>query len=550
MSNEDFIDSLSDDSQFIGKQYVDFDKDALRESLREEKQKEENQSEERTKRKEHDAKSEVLGFANTVIHQVLNSSQDSSQFFAKVSINDHFEVLDLDSDDAIMWLKSSYYKQTREQPDNSVYENVLSLIKSVARFNPRIETTSINKRIASDENSCYIDLATPDFKLVKISADEVKIVNHGDNTAYFTRSNNQSRLPEPTWLVENNPLERFLKLVRMEDDSIYPIHLIASFLSHIPTPIFLITGGEGSAKSTRCSLTKMAIDPSGENLQEQLGSWGRNEDDWSTTFNNNYMIGFDNVSRITDEQSDKLCRVTTGDTFSKRKQRTNTEEVRMRYMRKIILNGIGLSLEHSDLLRRTIIYQAKPIPKNERVSLKQVNREFKEIQSELLGFICQTLQKAYKIYPDVSNEITELPDMADFATFGEAISRALGQEPYKFLNDYEARRNNTTELLSENNLLIPFLDYEFSGTDKDELVFQTGTWFVKIDKFATDEGYDKKSRNYPKSSNKMRPYIERSKPVLENSEYTITFEKNLTRTGFSKNSTLMIVKRKKQERLI
>ena len=542
MSNEDFIDSLSDDNQFIGKQFAEFDKEEFLTDLR--------TSPIEVQKKPHDAKTEVLAFAKTAIFPVLKSSTDSSKYFARVKINDHFELLDLDSKDANSWLKSSFYRQSDEFYGDEIYDNVLSLIKSTARFNPRIETVSVNKRIASDDDSCYIDLATPDFKLVKISTDEVKIVNHGDNTAYFLRSSNQSRLPEPTWLVENNPLERFQKLVRMEDDKIYPIHLIASFLSHIPTPIFLITGGEGSAKSTRCRLTKMAIDPSGENLQDQLGSWGRNEDDWSVTFANNYMIGFDNVSFITDEQSDKLCRVTTGDTFSKRKNYSDADEIRIRYMRKIILNGIGLAIEHSDLVRRTILYQTKSIPTSERLSLSQINREFKEIQSELLGFICQTLQQAYKIYPDVSKEITELPDMADFAIWGECISRALGQEPYKFLNDYEARRNSTTELLSENNLLIPFLDYEFSGTDKDELVFQTGTWFAKIDKFATDEGYDKKSRNYPKSSNKMRPYIERSKPVLDNSEYTIHFEKNTTRAGFSKNSTLMIVNRARQERLI
>ena len=140
--------------------------------------------------------------------------------------------------------------------------------------------------------------------------------------------------------------------------------------------------------------------------------------------------------------------------------------------------------------------------------------------------------------------------MADFAIWGECISRALGQEPNKFLNEYEARRNSTNELLSENNLIIPFLDYEFSGIDNEELVFQNGTWFAKVEKFATDNGYDKRSRNYPKSSNKLRSWIERSKAILDKSEYSIHFEKNSNRTGFSKNSTLMIVKRKKQERLI
>ena len=545
MSNDDFIDSLSDESDFIGKQYVPFDKDALIESLRKDKSKED-----RPERKVRDAKTEVLSYANTSVHEILNSATDSGKYYAKVRINDHYELLDLDSKDAISWLKSSYYSQAQEFYGDEVYQNVLSLIKSTARFNERIQPTQVNKRIASDDTACYIDLATPDFKLVKISADELKIVNHGDNTPYFTRSKNQSRIPEPTFYTESNPLERFLKLVRMENDSIFPIHLIASFLSHIPTPIFFISGQEGSAKTTRSSLIKKVIDPSGENIRDQVGSFGRNADDWSVTFANNYLIGFDNVSHITEDQSDKLCKAVTGDNYPKRVNYTDAEEIVLKYQRKIILSGIGLSIEHSDLVRRIIHYSTSGISNQQRITLGNIINEYKSIQTELLGFICNTLQQAYRLYPQVSKEITELPDMADFAVWGECISQALGNEPKKFLADYESRRESTNEILNEGNCIISFLENMFSGTDSTEIVNQSGYWFGKLEQFATENGYDKKSRNYPKSSNKLRSWIERSKSLLDQAGYTVTFESKTTRKGFSKNSTLMIVKKAKQESLI
>lgn len=506
-----------------------------------------NEIGERPQRKEHDAKTEVLAYANNSIREILISGTDSSKFYAKIRINDHYELLDLESKDAISWLKSSFYRKNQEFYGDEVYQNVLSLIKSTARFNEKIQSTEVNKRIASDNESCYIDLATPDFKLVKITADELKIVNHGENTPYFTRSKNQSRIPEPTFYIESKPLPRFLKLVRMENDSLFPIHLIASFLQHIPTPIFFISGQEGSTKTTRSSLIKNVIDPSGDKITDQVGSFGRNVDDWSVTFANNYLIGFDNVSQITEEQSDKLCKAVTGDNYPKRKNYSDSEEVVLKYQRKIILSGIGLNIEHIDLVRRIIQYSTNGISKEQRMTLRDIIAEFKSIQSELLGFICNTLQQAYKIYPEVSKEITELPDMADFAVWGECISRALGNEPNKFLSDYEARRENTNDISNEGNCIIPFLESQFSGTDSSEIVNQSGYWFGKLEHFATENGYDKKSRNYPKGSNKLRSWIERSKSSLDLAGFKVSFETNTTRKGFTKNSVLMIVRKTIQQ---
>jgi hypothetical protein len=550
MSNDDFINSLSDDSDFIGKQYVDFDKDALIESLRKDKSTKESDFPPKMERK-IDAKKELVNFADKNILQVYISDTDSSQIFGLIKVNGHFEVINLGTKHAKEWLTSQYYKASGEFHSQEIYDQTLFLIQSQAKFNNKLAHREINKRVASDNDSCYIDLGNDDFKLVKITANKVEIIEHGNTTPIFNRSKNQTIMPTPTLLVEGNPLEEFAKLVRMEDDSIFIPHLIVLFLPHVATPIMFITGQEDSAKSSRSALVKKLVDPSGSKLDEQTESFGRNIDDINVHFANNYLSVFDNVSYITNDISDTLCKAITGSSYSKRKNYSDDEEVILKFQRKIIMNGIGLNIEHSDLARRTIHYFTKKIPKEERKTLKDVMEKFKGIQSSVLGQICNTLSVAYQLYPEVSKSIKEIQGMADFAIWGECISQALGNKPNKFLEDYKARLEQNSTLLNENNCIIPFLESEFSGTDKQELVYPAGMWHGKLTSFAEKENYDTKFRGFPKGAGQLRAWIERSKPLLDQADFQVRFEKNTDNPNFTKGSTLMYVaKKSKQESLV
>ena len=497
-----------------------------------------------------DEKHNLVEFASKNILDVIISDTDSSQIFGLIEINDHKEVLNLGTNQAVEWLTSQYYTQSEEFHGHDMYEQVLNLIRSKARFNRSIKHEAINKRVASDKDSCYIDLGNDEFKLVKIDSNEVKIVDHSERTPKFSRSKSQTVMPTPTLLIEDSPLEEFAKLVRMEDDKIFLPHLITMLLPHIATPIMFITGQEDSAKSIRSALIKKLIDPSGNKLEEQLGSFGRNTDDISVHFANNYLSVFDNVSYISHENSDTLCKAITGSSYSKRKNYEDSEEVILKYQRKIILTGIGVNIEHSDLARRTIHYFTKRITQQERKTVDEVNEKFKSIQSQVLGQICNVMQQAYKIYPDVSKEIKEIPGMADFAIWGECISRALGRESNDFITTYKARLEENSQLLNENNCIIPFIESEFSGTDQQEITYQVGMWHGKLSSFAERENYDTKAKSFPKGSGQLRGYVDRSKPLLDEAEFEIKFTKNTDNKNFTKGSILMTVRRTKKQECI
>jgi len=68
-----------------------------------------------------------------------------------------------------------------------MYDSVISLIKAQAKYSKAVEPTSVNKRICSDNDSIYLDLGNPDWKLVKITSDGTSIVEHGKNSPTFSR---------------------------------------------------------------------------------------------------------------------------------------------------------------------------------------------------------------------------------------------------------------------------------------------------------------------------------------------------------------------------
>ena len=92
------------------------------------------------------------------------------------------------------------------------------------------------------------------------------------------------------------------------------------------------------------------------------------------------MSSFDNVSYISDEHSDTLCRAVTGGRDTKRKLYEDDEDIIYSYKRIISLNGIVNAATKPDLLDRGLIIELDSISKQERELLKRIRRKFQSIK--------------------------------------------------------------------------------------------------------------------------------------------------------------------------
>ena len=467
--------------------------------------------------------------------RIVISSNDSSRVYASIHVNEHQETFEIDSKatKTLSWLKATYYKETREIHSEESFKQALDIIKGQALYSGKTKTENIPKRISFDGYEFHYDLVSSDWKLVKISKDNIALVGQSINTPIFTRSKNQSEQTSPNFSFDGNPIKEFCKFIKIEE--FFAIHLITMFIPNIDCPIAVIIGPQGSLKSSQSAFIKKIVDPSGTKKEEQLSHLPKKIDDLNIHINNNYLVAFDNISWISDETSDTLCKAITGAGYSKRELYTNYDEIILKFRGKIILDGITINIDNGDLNERSIIYNSETIDKKDRLSDTEAEQIFRKLLADLLGQIFITLQKALRIYDSVKEELKELPRMADFAIWGEAISRALGYEPNKFLDWYWAKINSGLEIQNETSPLIPFLNEQ----KIDNQWIQVKDFYHRFNEYTDLNHFDKGSRIFPKTSGRVRAYLTRAKPLLDQNNYKVEFKKNTEDNEFTKGSTLL-----------
>ncbi|MBM3904843.1 MAG: hypothetical protein FJ357_06885 [Thaumarchaeota archaeon] len=478
--------------------------------------------------------------AGSKISKIVISKNDESKVIALVRVNGHLETIELGSERSILWLKSQYFQAHKEIASDESCRSVIDILRAGARFGEKIQHEHTYKRIALVNGQIFYDLCSPDWKLVKIERDSITITSHNENLPIFLKSNNQSEQAEPCLCPHGDPLEEFCKLIRMPNNLLFKVHLISMFIDSIPVPIMVISGQQGSIKSTQSGLVKRLIDPSGAKIEDNLSHFPKSIDDLNLHLANNHLVAFDNVSYISDETSDVLCKAITGAGYPKRKYYTDSEEIILKFQRKIILNGITVNIDNGDLAERSIQYYTQKIPSNQRITSEEVENRFKSLLSDVLGQIFLILQKAIQNHSIVKNELKELPRMADFAVWGEAISMALGNKMGVFSQVYKKSMDESNEILNENNPIIGLIDQELG--EKAEITIPVGEFYSKLQNFASQTHHDTRNRSFPKSPNKLRASIVRIKPILDEENITIEFVKNSS-SGFTKNATLLKIRK-------
>lgn len=472
--------------------------------------------------------------------RIVISSNDSSRVYASIHVNEHQETFEIDSKatKTLRWFKATYYKETREIHSEESFKQALDIIKGQAFYSEKTKTENIPKRISFDGYEFHYDLVSPDWKFVKISKENIELVGQNINTPIFSRSKNQSEQISPNFLFDVNPIKEFCKFIKI--DEFFGIHLITMFIPNIACPITVIVGPQGSLKSSQSAFIKKVVDPSGTKKEEQLSHLPKSIDDLNIHLNNNYLVAFDNISWISDETSDTLCKAITGAGYSKRELYSNDDETILKFRGKIILDGITINIDNGDLNERSIIYNSETIDKKDRLGDTEAEQIFRKLLADLLGQIFVTLQKALRIYDSIKEELKELPRMADFVIWGESISRALGYDPNKFLDWYEAKISSGFEIQNETSPLIPFLNEQ----KIDNQWIQVKDLYHRFNEYADLNHFDKSSRNFPKTSGRVRAYLTRAKPLLDQNNYRVDFKQNTEDNEFTKGSTILRFSRK------
>src|SRR5262249_19798470 len=139
--------------------------------------------------------------------------------------------------------------------------------------------------------------------------------------------------------------------------------LVAALRPTGPFPVLCLFGEQGSAKSTTARFLRALVDPSTAPVRAEP----RDPRDLAIAAGNGWAVCLDNVSHLTPQLSDALCRLSTGGGFSTRMLYCDDEECIFQAQRPAIVNGIAEVAERPDLLDRSLMVCLPTIRERRRV---------------------------------------------------------------------------------------------------------------------------------------------------------------------------------------
>lgn len=481
---------------------------------------------EQSTEKEQKSQADVLISIATT--KALLFHDDMKDGFAAIPINGHREIWPLRSKFFKQWMVRRYYEQTGKSPNNEAIRQALNVIEAKAVFDG--QKIKLNLRVAEHDGALWYDLADGAWRAVKITPDGWEVVDN--SPILFRRFKNTAAQVMPKRGGSLETLRKYINLKDNEDWLLLVALIVHAFVPGISHAIPIFYGDKGAAKTTTQRVIRKLIDPA---IMDTM-TLPNDKNELALLLTTNYAPCFDNLDGFSPWQSNMLCQAVTGGGISKRELYTDTEEVILSFLRFPMLNGINVVVSRDDLLDRSVLFKLERIDEKERKTETKFWQEFEQDRPYILGAIFDVLSKAMAIYPAV--RLPGLPRMADFATWGYAITEAAGGMGEAFLQVYRRNIAGAVEEAVTNDVvgaaIVEFMD------GKDEW---QGTASELLEALNELPGVNEKDKAWPKRPNTLTRRLNRIKSALADYGFRLEEhrESGLKRTRFLKISKNIVL---------
>ncbi len=339
------------------------------------------------------------------------------------------------------WISTRVYDKHQKGVSSEAIEKVRNVLCGIADSKgPQREAYL---RIAEHEGSIYIDMADERWQVIEVSKQGWRVIQSVDCPVRFVRASSQLPLPMPE---HGGDISQLWRLLPVAPDS-RPLllgWLISCFTTTGAKPILVFSGPKGSGKSEAATTLKMLTDPGKAAMMPSVGD-SRN---MASAAMSRWLMIYDNLTHLTVEQQDALCRASTGAGFSHRSLFTDLDETFAEYKRPQILTSVDLVPSRSDLLDRCVLVQLERIPEAYRIPIHQLARERAEMIPRLLGSLLSALSGGLQ---RMDSHLERLPRMADFALMATACEPGLGLQHGEFMRAYAANIETAVQTAVESN---------------------------------------------------------------------------------------------------
>lgn len=414
------------------------------------------------------------------------------------------------------WLLRMYRAEHHRSPSTTALQQAMNSIVAEAAVAP---IYTVGLRVATTDDALWLDLANDVCEVAKVTASGWTITAELPDGLRFRRPRGQVALPTPTHNGDGFGLLRKLLSNATDDDFIMIVAwLMAALRPNVPAPVLVLTGEQGSAKTTTAKILRYLIDPVGADGTD-LTRPPNNDRDIFAIVNSLHVLAIDNVSRITKFVSDTLSSISTGGSLQKRELYKDEGMVNISARRPIIINGIGGGAadiaSRPDLLDRAISVTLQSIEDTERKTEADIWRDVRDAAPAILGALLSGMSEALLRMP--TTKLDRLPRMADFALWIVSAENLLPWDAGQFMQIYAANRDEATANMLEDNLIFPYIATLAAGDGG-----WTGT-FVELhsalQQMASDQS--KRADDWPDTTRKVAKHMKRIEPAMRQAGYEI-----------------------------
>ena len=311
-------------------------------------------------------------------------AEDIGGLYVRYPVFGRHEIDGLRSSRFKAWLAAKYFNDMQEEPKAADIEGALLLLAATAEFS---ESRKLHTRIGSANGKIYLDLCNEERQAVEIDADGWRVVD--EPSLWFLRGSMKA-LPAPHSGGSLMDLREFVN-TSDEDFVLLAGWLLASLAPDIAYPILAISSEQGSGKTTLTNLLKSLIDPDGTGGIAPF----KDADALCAAASSRHVVAIDNLSRISGEDSDHLCRVATGMGIVRRKLYTDGETYESYIRKPLILNGIAFAPDRADLLDRCFPISLLPLTTGRRRD-RELQAAFEKARPGILGALLTAVSAALR----------------------------------------------------------------------------------------------------------------------------------------------------------
>jgi hypothetical protein len=332
-------------------------------------------------------------------------------------------------------LSAAMYQVTGRQPSQEAQATVMGTLEGMSAEAGRHDPSLRIARGAA--GSIVLDLGRPDGHAVVLGPDGWQVARGGAGVL-FRRTALTLPLPDPVPGGDVRPAMSLLHFRGRDELAVYAACRVASLFPDVTRPVEIITGQPGSAKTGTTRITAGW-------LGGAMVPMSRDHKDWAALAYGAHCIGHDNVSGISAERSDLLCKVASGDNWASRALYSDLDLLVVQFQPvSVILNGVDTGALRGDLVRRSAWHHIVPPPRY--LDDDEVARRWRAAHPGALGWLLDLACQVLRVMPSV--RLAERESMPAFARVLAAVDTLWGTDG---LGTWKAGQGNAYQDLLEDD---------------------------------------------------------------------------------------------------